>query len=426
MGNNTAMLLLAAVGAIASGTASAQDSVGGQTQDAQIARIQARMEAMEQEMGAMQAEREQMRQELQALRSERRDAAAAPVAGVAAVSTPATPASAPAAVAAAPAAPAEPPAVEVYGILDVFLSSGDYGNGTVTRLDSSGARGSRVGFRGGKVLNDDVTLEYNLEAGFNVDSGSMPDPGRIFNRQSYVGLKTRYGTVRFGRMNTMQFVMLGKYDAMDATTQASALLNLAPFVPRYSNVVAYISPKLADAITLQAQYGLGEASDGSDKNANWHVSAEYEKGPVGFGLTHEEIKDATGTITTRYTLVGGSYDFGRFRLFGGYHTADVSNGTRDADTWSVSGLYRMTPTDWISLGYGALSDNTGNGNNANEIGLLYQKFLGKNTVIYAALSKVNNHNLASFTLNGSAVAGEPVAYPGADPQAAQLGLRYSF
>ncbi|MCD9033805.1 porin, partial [Luteimonas sp. Y-2-2-4F] len=319
-----------------------------------------------------------------------------------------------------------PPLVEVYGILDVFLSAGDYGDGTVTRLDSSGARGTRLGFRGGRVLSDAVEFEYNLEAGFNLDSGSMPDPGRIFNRQSYVGLKTDYGTVRFGRMNTMQFVMLGKYDAMDATTQSSALLNLAPFAPRYSNVVAYISPKLADAVTLQAQYGLGEAADGSAKNANWHVSAEYEKGPVGLGLTHEEIKDATGTVATEYTLAGGSYDFGRFRLFGGYHLADVSNGSRDAETWSVSGLYRMTPTDWISLGYGQLSDRTGAGNDASQIGLLYQRFIGRHTVIYAALSKIQNRNQARFTLNGSAVAGEPVAYPGADPQAAQLGLRYSF
>lgn len=423
MGTNTAVWLLAAAGLAAAAGADAQELKGSSAQDAQIARIQARMDAMEQQMQAMTAERDQMRRELQSLRSAPAAPASTPATATvdakSAVASPVAPA--PQATGAAP-----PPLVEVYGILDVFLSSGDYGNGNVTRLDSSGARGSRVGFRGGKVLNDEVTLEYNLEAGLNLDSGLSPDTSRLFNRQAYVGLKTDYGTFRAGRMNTMQFIMLGKYDAMDATTQTSALLNLAPFVPRFSNVLAYISPKLAQAVTLQAQYGLGEASDGSAKNANWHVSAEYEKGPIGAGITHEEIKDATGTTTTKYTLVGGSYDFGRIKLFGGYHTADVSDGSRDANTWSVSGLYRMTPVDWISLGYGQLSDQTGNGNDASQIGLLYQRFIGKSTVIYAGLSKIENRNAASFTLNGSAVAGEPVAYPGADPQAVQLGLRYSF
>lgn len=326
----------------------------------------------------------------------------------------------------APAPAADSSRVDIYGILDLFMSVGDYGDGTITRLDSSGARASRIGFRGAERLGQGLSLEFTLEAGLNADTGAMPDTTRFFNRQSWVGLKSDYGTVRLGRMNTMQFIMLGKYDAMDATTQTSALLNLAPFAPRYGNVIAYISPKLADAVTLQAQYGLGEAEDGTDKNANWHVSAEYEKGPIGLGVTHEEIKDATGQVTTKYTLVGGSYDFGQFKLFAGYHTADVSDGSRDADTWSVSGLYRLTPTDWISLGYGAVKDNTSLRNDASQIGLLYQHFLRKSTVLYAGLSKIDNKNTARFTLNGSAVAGHPVAYGGADPHALQLGIRHSF
>lgn len=409
MNKHTARLLAAAIGWALAGNAAAQNAL----EDDALARIEARMQAMERELDAMRAERALLHAELRDLRAA--PAAAAPASVVASADAPAPAAARPG-----------PPLVEVYGILDAFVSTGDYGDGLVTRLDSSGARGTRLGFRGGKILGDGLELEYNLEAGFNLDSGSMPDPGRIFNRQSYLGLKTDVGTFRVGRMNTMQFVMLGKYDAMDATTQSSALLNLAPFAPRYSNVVAYISPKLAQAVTLQAQYGLGEASDGSAKNANWHLSAEYEKGPVGLGITHEEIKDATGAVTTEYTLAGGSYDFGRFRLFGGYHLAEVSDGSRDAETWSVSGLFRLTPKDWISLGYGQVSDRTGAGNDASQIGLLYQRFVNPSTVIYAGLASIRNRNLARFTLNGSAVAGEPVAYPGADPQAAQLGLRYSF
>jgi predicted porin len=327
-----------------------------------------------------------------------------------------------------PAGPASnaPPLLEVYGLIDAFLTSGHYGKGTVTSLDSSGSRATRFGFRGGREVTPGLTIEYNLEAGFNLDQGSQPDSTRIFNRQSYIGLKSDYGTFRFGRMNTMQFVMLGKYDAMDATTQASPLLNLAPFVPRYGNVIAYISPKMLDAVTVQAQYGLGEASDGSHKNDNWHLSAEYEKGPIGLGTTHEEIKDATGLITTKYTLAGGSYDFGSFRVFGGYHVAKVTDGSRDARTWTLSGLYRLTKQDWFSLAYGKVNDRTAANNDASEAGFLYQHFFDPTTVAYFAVSRIDNLNKATFTLNGAAVAGTPVAYAGADPKAIQLGIRYSF
>jgi len=392
----------------AGGQAAAQTPESRQDMAAALAQIEARMQAMERELESIRAERAQLQSEISVLRE---STDSTPPAQLAAVASPASD---------------EPPLAELFGVLDIFLSAGDYGAGTVTRLDSSGAYGTRFGLRGGKRIQPGLELEYHLEAGFHLDSGTFADPSRIFNRQSYVGLKTDYGTFRAGRMNALGFTLVGNVDAMDGGTQSSPMLNLAWYGVRYSNMLGYISPRLANMLTLHAQYGLGEASDGSAKDSNWHLAADVAKGPFGFSLVREREKDATGLVATQNTLAGGSYDFGRLRLYAGYHLSKKSDGSRDAETWSVSGRWQFTPKNWLSLGYGDLTDRTGAGNHANQVGMLYQHFFNADTAVYFGLTKLQNHNQARFTLDGSAVAGEPVAFPGADPQAVQLGLRYWF
>jgi len=399
-------VLITAIGCTAAGAAHAQ---AAPEMDAALTRIEARMRAMEQELEAIKNERAQLHAELGRLRNAANVATTDQTADIMTETT-----------------STEPPLAELFGVLDIFLSAGDYGDGTVTRLDSSGAYGTRFGLRGGKQLTQALEFEYHLEAGFHLDSGSMADASRIFNRQSYVGLKTDWGTFRAGRMNALGFVLVGNVDAMDGGTQTSPILNLAWYGVRYSNMLGYISPKIAGAVTLHAQYGLGEASDGSAKDSNWHLAADYAKGPVGFSLVRERAKDATGLVSTDNTLAGGSYDFGRLRLYAGYHLNKTSDGSRDAEIWSVSGRYQITPRNWVSLGYGDLSDRTGAGNHAEHVGLLYQHFFNPDAAVYVGLSRLQNHNQARYTLDGSAVAGEPVAFPGADPQAVQLGFRYWF
>jgi len=261
-------ILSLAAGGLAAGHVNAQATP---EMAASLAQIEARMQAMERELEAIRHERAQLHAELERQR-ESTQAAVASLQNATADTAPAS---------------TEPPLAELFGVLDVFLSAGDYGAGTVTRLDSSGAYGTRFGLRGGKRLTEALELEYHLEAGFNLDSGSMADASRIFNRQSYVGLKTDWGTFRAGRMNALGFVLVGNVDAMDGGTQTSPILNLAWYGVRYSNMLGYISPKIAGALTLHAQYGLGEASDGSAKDSNWHLAADYAKGPVGFSLVRE-------------------------------------------------------------------------------------------------------------------------------------------
>jgi predicted porin len=75
--------------------------------------------------------------------------------------------------------------------------------------------------------------------------------------------------------------------------------------------------------------------------------------------------------------------------------------------------------------YGYAHDRTGQGNNAQQVGLTYEYFLSKATTLYAATGFIQNRNEADFTLNGTSYAGVTVA-PGSNTRGVTLGMVHSF
>ena len=49
---------------------------------------------------------------------------------------------------------------------------------------------------------------FTLESGFNVRGGDLGQGGRLFGRQAFVGLKSGFGTLAFGRQYTMTYLAL--------------------------------------------------------------------------------------------------------------------------------------------------------------------------------------------------------------------------
>lgn len=55
---------------------------------------------------------------------------------------------------------------------------------------------------------------FTLENGFNVRGGDLGQGGRLFGRQTFVGIKSPYGTVSFGRQYAMTYVALLSTDVL--------------------------------------------------------------------------------------------------------------------------------------------------------------------------------------------------------------------
>lgn len=98
--------------------------------------------------------------------------------------------------------------VNLYGLVDVFVGKSTVKNTTGavvtntdagTSLSSGGLNGSRWGLRGSEDLGGGLKATFQVESGFNADTGTSADAGRLFNRTSKVGLSGGFGSVEFGR-----------------------------------------------------------------------------------------------------------------------------------------------------------------------------------------------------------------------------------
>ena len=90
--------------------------------------------------------------------------------------------------------------VTLYGSVDAGVAFIDNAGGTSLRRVESGALyANRIGFRGTEDLGNGLSAVFVLETGFNVDDGALGQGGLLFGRQSFVGLRTSWGTFSFGR-----------------------------------------------------------------------------------------------------------------------------------------------------------------------------------------------------------------------------------
>ncbi|MGN4075735.1 porin, partial [Burkholderia gladioli] len=128
----------------------------------------------------------------------------------------------------------------------------------------------------------------------------------------------------------------------------------------------------------------------------------------------------------RTAEVGAGYQIGKTTVYLGWSGAKWADIGLDVNIYGISALYQVTPAQALSLGGTYLHDETGQGANARQIAALYTYTFSKRTSLYGALSFLQNRGDASYRLAGSANAGLPLAYPGADARGFQLGMVHRF
>jgi hypothetical protein len=136
------------------------------------------------------------------------------------------------------------------------------------------------------------------------------------------------------------------------------------------------------------------------------------------------LKTGPRTIL-RVFNAGTSYGIGNARLYLAYHTENQTDLDIKRDVYEASGSYTFGPADFIAVMYGYLHDRSGDGNNAQQIGMTYEHYLSKRTTLYASTAFINTRNKAAFTLNGTAYAGITVA-PGSNTRGAIVGIVHKF
>ena len=296
--------------------------------------------------------------------------------------------------------------VTLYGLADVYVGKSTTKTtvGTVSTtttagasLSSGGLSGSRWGLRGTEDLGGGLKAIFQLESGFNADTGTSVVAGGGFNRTSKVGLSGGFGSFEMGRQYTQMFLLVDGFDAQGTSsfsaTNALSGNTLAPSV-RWDNSVLYTTPNLG-GFTGAVQYAFGEnATAVASAGHSMGLSAGYVTGPLAVKGVYESVKSAGPAATTaKSTGLAASYDLNVVKVFAQF--VNQKNGL-------VGGVKEQGSVLGVAVPVGASGSlNASLGRERSELvatgldtgktssfGIEYLHNLSKRTTVYAGLTQV--------------------------------------
>ncbi len=300
--------------------------------------------------------------------------------------------------------------VTVYGLIDLNLSYEKSGDQRYQGVHHGELNGSRLGFRGNEDLGNGIKALFVLESGFDPSTGIAEQGGRLFGRQSFVGLENGLGRLTLGRQYSPAFTALNPFDATgNAVRSAGRLLRKTGAVKpayevRFDNMVKYRSPKLA-GFEVEAGYWLGEkvatTSTARKEGDGQGLTLLYANAAFAGALTTQSVqRDASGG-KVRTSGVGLAYDFGIVKPYFAWsedkESGTVGNGK--ARTWSVSAEIRVNPANTVALSYADRNESDGAaGEDASGWSAYYLHALSKRTTLYAGYSQLSNEDGANYSI----------------------------
>ena len=277
--------------------------------------------------------------------------------------------------------------VTVFGMVDLSLGvwsvdSGVGGRTTKAEMLTGQYMANRIGLRGEEDLPNGLKAGFLLENGFNADSGTFKTSGVLFDRGSWLYLKSpEWGQFSAGRLGLLRssatefsYPVLGMRINPFGSGWGSvgSTMFLTPFHGFLGdNMMSWISPKRA-GLQLHVQYGMGEEGvenkssgnryaalgltfDGALADAAVVVDQLDEKHALG-----ESQKDAFSvTMGGRIKLVDGLQLYAWTQFFKGADTImalpgttglKVLSGFDDISGWTAStGLKMPVPGGRLNL-----------------------------------------------------------------------------
>lgn len=267
--------------------------------------------------------------------------------------------------------------VTLYGLVDYGFNyqhvdgdAKDVDANDTFKMMSGQNSGSRFGLKGTEDLGNGLKLGFVLENGFDADTGSLGNGGRLFGRESQVNLQGAFGTVSFGRVGELvsangSYALMGKASPFSGGWQDSVGQKFvyANGFDRYDNMITYVTPSF-NGFKVHAQYSFkndGKSGHGDEGKASadryYAIGATFESqnlylvGVVdskNWGSADTDVLDSGNhKIDDQLAItLGGAYDFGFMKLYasGQYFDNAKSVGTKAAgdDNSIVSGYSFFT------------------------------------------------------------------------------------
>ena len=296
--------------------------------------------------------------------------------------------------------------VTLYGRVNTTVERQEVGDAKTTGLFNNS---SRFGFKGSEDLGGGLKAGFQLESGFNSDTGASATT--FFGRQSEVNLSGGFGAVRLGRFTAESYYATADYVSMHNHDTGSSSDAFYAYVMPDANKIAYRTPTFG-GLTVDAAVALHEQPTGKAGKNAFDLAANYNLGALALGAGYSKQGDVNQFAARAL------YTFGAFTV-GGYIQRDedayVLNGGK-RNTFRLAGAYNLGASEFhVNVGRAGEYKNL-NDSDATQYTLGYNYNLSKRTKVYGYYTHVNNSRNASYQ---SGVAG-------ADFSSVAVGVRHNF
>jgi predicted porin len=364
--------------------------------------------------------------------------------------------------------------VTLYGLIDNGLNyvSNAKGAKQFALTSTTGTPlGSRWGLLGNEDLGGGLSAIFNLENGFDTDTGKLGQNGLQFGRLAYVGLKGGFGSVTLGRQYASMVDFVGNSIVASGMwagsfgAHAGDVDNLYDTF-RVNNVLKFTSASYG-GLTFGGMFSFGGQPGSFNQGSGFGAGAKYTNGALQLAVSYSDMQDpytsaynnganapaaeaspiysgyaSAGSL--RILVAGGQYRFGnalvgvnysnsRFKDLG----ADAGNlgavanlsGTATFNSVELNLGYQLTPAASVYTALnrvtrGSVNGDAGAAYNQAAIGGNYR--LSKRTTLY--LIGAYQHASGRNSNGGPAVASLDLATPSSNDHqgAVRLGMRHTF
>jgi predicted porin len=314
----------------------------------------------------------------------------------------------------------------VYGIVDAGVEAINHttaASGTTWRQVSGAAQSSRFGFRGSEDLGGGLKALFQLEGGFDADTGMSGQGGRLFGRSAFVGLENRLGRLTLGRLTTTIYDFDLIYDPVAPSRYSGASIDPA-FAGRADNGVKYNGT--FGAANMSALYSTGaEIAGASRVGREYGFGAGFKLANVNIGLAYDNLAGAmvaTKGTTVKRTSIAAIFDASVVKLFAGYthRENEVTPTASTVGEYWVGLQAPLTASTNLSAAYYGVNVHA-SGNDSSMLAALLSHAFSKRTDIYLHMAYARNKGNA-----GLGVTGFGTVAAGQNQSAATLGVRHKF
>lgn len=306
--------------------------------------------------------------------------------------------------------------VTLYGLIDDAISYGHNTapGGNVVAMTAGNLGGSRWGLKGSEDLGDGLKVVFQLENGFNPNTGSS---GAGFGRQAYVGVSSQqWGTLTAGRQYVPDTDIV---QSITGDNSFGAIFATPGDVDNYdnsirgNNSIKYVGPTLY-GLQAEGLYAVGGQAGMAGSGRSWGAALSYAVTSLSLAASYQYYSGghASGTrvfttvtadnifyspVTAAYASaasikiarVAARYTFGPANVGASYsnsrYTSDGQSAFLNTQTYNaanVFGTYQMTPVVLTSLGYTYLKSSGNSSANYHEVNLGLSYALSKQSSIY--------------------------------------------